>query len=129
MARYDARRRALLLRNPAIVRNRLKVEAFVANARAYLTVVEHNGTFDSYIWQFAERRPAAARPRRLGNLPTATPASDAMSRVLKSDGFRFVGSTICYAFMQAVGIVNDHQAGCFAASSRPRRRSAATNRV
>ena len=127
MARYDARRRAALLRNPAIVRNRLKVQAFVANARACLAVVERDGSFDRYLWQFTGGRPLRARPRTLGDIPAATPASDAMSRALRSDGFAFVGTTICYAFMQAVGMVDDHQAGCFAASSRPRRRTAAAN--
>ena len=129
MARYDARRRAALLLNPAIVRNRLKVEAFVTNARAYLAVVERAGTFDHYVWQFTDGRTLRARPRPrgLGDIPAATPVSDVMSRALKADGFKFVGTTICYAFMQAVGIVDDHQAGCFAASSRPSRRTAETN--
>ena len=127
MARYDARRRAALTRNPAIVRNRLKVEAAIGNARAYLAVVEREGSFDRYIWQFTDGRTLRARPRTLGDTPVSTPVSDAMSRALKKAGFAFIGTTICYAFMQAVGIVDDHQAGCFAASSRPRRRTAETN--
>ena len=127
MARYDAPRRAALLRNPAIVRNRLKIEAAIGSARAYLAVVEREGSFDRYIWQFTDGHTRRARPRTLGDIPVSTPVSDAMSRALKKDGFAFIGTTICYAFMQAVGIVDDHQAGCFAASSRPRRRTAATN--
>lgn len=116
IARYDARRRAQLLKDPGIVRNRLKVEAFVANARAYLGVRERDGSFDAWLWQYAPAKPRrGARWRTIGDVATSTIESDAMSRALKQRGFKFVGTTICYAFMQAVGMVDDHQHGCFAA--------------
>ncbi len=130
MARYTPARIEKLLQDPGIVRNRLKVEAFVGNARAYLDLVDGGATFAGHVWQFA---PAATRRRRwkaLGEIPAATPESDALSADLKRRGFRFVGSTICYAFMQAVGLVDDHQQRCWratpraAASLRPPARSA-----
>jgi DNA-3-methyladenine glycosylase I len=112
VARYNARKRAALLRNPGIVRNRLKVEASVANARAFLAVQEEFGSFDRYIWQFVDGRPINRRLTRPTQIPAKTPESDAMSRDLLQRGFRFVGSTICYAFMQATGMVNDHLVSC-----------------
>ncbi len=102
---------ARLLADPGIVRNRLKVAAAIGNARAYLEV-EANEGFVPLIWSFVDGRPVQNHWRRLEEVPAATPASDAMSRALKRRGFRFVGSTICYAFMQAVGMVNDHLMTC-----------------
>jgi DNA-3-methyladenine glycosylase I len=119
MARYGAARQAALLADPGIVRNRLKVAAFIGNARAYLELRRDEGDFARFLWQFTDGRTLVNRPRRLGDIPASTPHSDAMSRELKRRGFRFVGTTICYAFMQAVGMVDDHQHGCFAAT-RPR---------
>ena len=113
VARYDARKRAALLRDERIVRNRLKVEAAVANARAFLAVREEAGTFDRWIWELAGGAPRISRRRRVADVPAETPESQAMSRELKRRGFKFVGPTICYAFMQAVGMVNDHLTGCF----------------
>ena len=113
VARYDEVRIAQLLGNPEIVRNRLKIHAAVRNARAFLEVQKEFGTFDKYIWGFVEGRPRRNRWRRLSQVPARTDQSDAMSRDLKKRGFTFVGSTICYAFMQATGMVNDHLAGCF----------------
>jgi DNA-3-methyladenine glycosylase I len=115
MARYDARHRARLLEDPGIVRNRLKVEAFVTNARAYLDLCEREGDFDRWVWGFAPaHRARRPRWRTLAEATASTPESDALSRALRQRGFKFVGTTICYAFMQAVGIVDDHQHGCFA---------------
>jgi DNA-3-methyladenine glycosylase I len=106
-----------LMGDPGIIRNRLKCEAAVKNARAYLAIQAELGSFDAYIWSFAD--PAAAErpaPRSWDEVPAKTPASDAMSRALRKRGFSFVGSTICYAFMQSVGMVNDHLADCPARS-------------
>jgi DNA-3-methyladenine glycosylase I len=116
IARYDAGKRRRLLSDPGIVRNRLKVDAFIRNACAYLKILERPGGFAGYIWQFTDGRVQRRRPLYLGNVPASTPTSDAMSRDLKQNGFRFVGSTICYAFMQAVGIVDEHQKYCWAGS-------------
>lgn len=116
MARYDAAKRRRLLADPGIVRNRLKVAAFIGNARAYLKIHERPGGFAGYIWQFTDGEVQRRRPLYLGSVPAATPTSDAMSKDLKHNGFRFVGSTICYAFMQAVGIVDEHQKYCWAGS-------------
>jgi DNA-3-methyladenine glycosylase I len=116
MARYgDARRKRLLL-NPGIVRNRLKVDAFIGNARAYLKICERPGGFDQYLWQFTGGKVLRRRPLYLGGIPVSTEQSEAMSKDLKQNGFRFVGSTICYAFMQAVGMVDEHQRYCWAAN-------------
>ena len=115
MARYDARKRRRLLCDPGIVRNRLKVQAFIANARAYLNIRASLGSFDDYIWQFTEGQVLRRRPLYLGGIPQFTSHSDAMSKDLKLKGFRFVGSTICYAFMQAVGMVDEHQRYCWVA--------------
>lgn len=102
-----------LLRNPGIVRNRLKVEGAVRNARAFLAVQEELGSFDAYIWQFVDGRPKQNAWRSLREVPATTPEAEAMSRDLKRRGFTFVGPTICYAFMQATGMVNDHLVDCF----------------
>jgi DNA-3-methyladenine glycosylase I len=112
VASFDARRRAALLRDSAIVRNRLKIESTVSNARVFLAVQREFGSFDRYLWAFAGGRPRVNRPRR-GALPARTALSDALSRDLAHRGFRFVGSTIVYAFLQAVGVVNDHTLGCY----------------
>jgi DNA-3-methyladenine glycosylase I len=113
VARYDRRKIEQLLRNPGIVRNKLKIASAVANAQAFLSLQEEFGSFDRYIWQFVEGKPRRRSPKSLKQVPARTPASDAMSKDLKRRGFNFVGSTICYAFMQAVGMVNDHVVDCF----------------
>lgn len=113
VARYNAAKIAALLANPGIVRNRLKIGAAVRNARAFLAVQEEFGSFDRYIWRFVEGRPIINRRRRMKDVPARTPESDAMSKDLKQRGFTFVGSTICYAHMQATGMVNDHLVTCF----------------
>jgi DNA-3-methyladenine glycosylase I len=115
MARYGAAKRRRLLQDPGIVRNRLKVDAFISNARAYLEIIDSVGSFNEYIWQFTDGKVLRRRPLYLGGIAASTAHSDAMSRDLKQRGFRFVGSTICYAFMQAVGIVNEHQRYCWVA--------------
>jgi DNA-3-methyladenine glycosylase I len=115
VAAFDARKRAALLRDPGIVRNRLKVAASVENARQFVRVQDEFASFDSYIWRFIGGRPRLNRPRSGAQVPARTPESDAMSKDLRSRGFRFVGSTICYAFMQATGMVNDHLVTCFRA--------------
>ncbi len=102
-----------LLGNPGIVRNRLKVEGAIRNARAFLAVQEEFGSFDAYVWRFVEGRPRQNAWRSLREVPATTPEAEAMSSALKRRGFTFVGPTICYAFMQAVGMVNDHVVGCF----------------
>jgi DNA-3-methyladenine glycosylase I len=117
MARYGAAKRRALLANAAIVRNRLKVDAFISNAKAYLTLRE-SGTLDDYLWGFTGGRVLRRRPLYLGDTTVSSPVSDAMSKDLKRRGFRFVGTTICYAFMQAVGIVDEHQRHCWAANRR-----------
>ena len=113
MARYNAAKRRRLLQDPGIVRNRLKVDAFIDNAKAYLEIRAARGSFDGYIWQFTGGRTLRRRPLALGDIPQSSVHSDAMSKDLKQRGFRFVGSTICYAFMQAVGIVDEHQRRCW----------------
>ncbi len=115
VARYTAADVRRLLRDPGIVRNRAKIEAAIANARAFLEVALEFGSFDRYIWGFVGGAPRVNRPRRPGDIPARTPVSEAMSADLRRRGFRFVGPTICYAFMQAVGMVNDHVAGCYRA--------------
>jgi DNA-3-methyladenine glycosylase I len=102
-----------LLADPSIVRNRLKVESTVANARAVLRVQDEDGSLDSYLWTFVGGAPKVNRFRTLGEIPAETPDSKAMSKDLKRRGFRFVGPTVCYAFMQACGLVNDHVVSCF----------------
>jgi DNA-3-methyladenine glycosylase I len=118
MARYGAAKRRRLMGDAGIVRNRLKIEAFIGNARAYLEIRDRPGAFDTYLWQFTEGKVVRRRPLERKPIPTSTPASDAMSKDLKRRGFRFVGSTICYAFMQAVGIVDDHQRNCWVTKKR-----------
>jgi DNA-3-methyladenine glycosylase I len=115
MARYSAAKRRRLLQDPGIIRNRLKVDAFITNARAYLEIRSSLGSFSDYVWQFTNGRVLRRRPLYLGEIPATTAHSDAMSKDLKQKGFKFVGSTICYAFMQAVGIVNEHQRYCWVA--------------
>jgi DNA-3-methyladenine glycosylase I len=112
IARYDRRKIAALMRDEGIVRNRLKIEAAVKNAKACLAVREEFGTFDKYIWQFVGGRPKVNRRTLPGGAPARTPESDAMSKDLRKRGFSFVGSTICYAYMQATGMVNDHLVDC-----------------
>jgi DNA-3-methyladenine glycosylase I len=119
IARYDRRKAQRLLRDAGIVRNRLKIASAITNARAFLAVQKEFGSFDRYIWQFVGGKPLL-NARRLGErLPASTPESDAMSKDLKKRGFNFVGSTICYAFMQATGLVNDHAVECFRYPRRP----------
>jgi DNA-3-methyladenine glycosylase I len=118
VARFDARRKAALMRDAGIVRNRLKIEAAVENARAFLRLQEQAGGFDRHVWRFVGGRPLVRRPAARARVPARTAVSDALSRDLKKRGFRFVGSTICYAFMQACGLVDDHVAGCFRARRR-----------
>ena len=113
IARYDARKVRELLANPGIFRNRLKIRAAISNAQAFLAVKKEFGSFDRYLWQFIGGRPRKNNWRSSQRVPAHTPESDAMSKDLKRRGFRFVGSTICYAFMQAVGMVNDHLVTCF----------------
>ncbi|MEJ2086865.1 MAG: DNA-3-methyladenine glycosylase I [Acidobacteriota bacterium] len=113
VARYDDARVEQLLADPGIIRNRLKVRSAISNADAFLKVVEEYGNFDRYIWRFVEQTPKVNSWSRLSEIPAKTEASNAMSRDLKARGFNFVGSTICYAFMQATGMVNDHVVDCF----------------
>jgi DNA-3-methyladenine glycosylase I len=113
VARYDARKVKQLLANPGIVRNRLKIGAAIQNAKAFLAVQKEFGSFDGYIWQFMGKRPMQNARRALREIPAQTAESDAISKDLVKRGFKFVGSTICYAFMQATGMVNDHTVGCF----------------
>jgi DNA-3-methyladenine glycosylase I len=117
MARYGKAERARLLADPGIIRNRLKVDAFISNAQSYLKLRSEPGGFDHYLWQFTRGKVLRKRPRYLGDIVPSTPESDAMSKDLKKKGFRFVGTTICYAFMQAVGIVDEHQRQCWVAGS------------
>ena len=113
VARYGKRKTAELLNNAGIVRNRLKVAASIANAEAFLAVQEEFGSFDVFVWQFVGGRPKRNAWRSLQEIPARTPESEAMSKSLKRRGFRFVGPTICYALMQATGMVNDHTTDCF----------------
>jgi DNA-3-methyladenine glycosylase I len=113
IAGYGEGKVASLLADAGIVRNRLKIAATIANAQAFLAVVKEHGSFDRYIWELAGGRPRQNRWRSLDQVPAKTEVSDAMSRALAKRGFRFVGSTICYSFMQATGMVNDHLTGCF----------------
>jgi DNA-3-methyladenine glycosylase I len=113
VAAYDEAKVAELLANPGIVRNRPKVNAAVQNARAFLAVQAEFGSFDAYIWQFVGGRPKINSWTRLADIPAQTPEAQAMSKDLKKRGFKFVGPTICYAFMQATGLVNDHVVDCF----------------
>lgn len=113
MARYKESKVKQLLNNAGIIRNRLKIASAIANAKAFLAIRDEFGTFDKYIWQFVDGKPIKNHFPHYKKLPAQTPQSDAMSKDLKKRGFNFVGSTICYAFMQAVGMVNDHTTDCF----------------
>lgn len=113
VARFDARKIESLLKDEGIVRNRLKVESTVSNAKAFLAVQKEFGSFDAYIWQFVGGKTIDHKIKSMRDIPSKTQESDAMSKDLKKRGFRFVGSTICYAFMQACGLVNDHVSSCF----------------
>ena len=122
VARFTPAKVERLLLNEGIVRNRLKVESTVTNAKAFLTIQKEFGSFDAYVWRFVGGAPLVNRRRSMKDLPARTPESDALSKDLSKRGFRFVGSTICYAFMQAVGMVDDHVDGCFR-RGRPRARA------
>lgn len=113
IAKYGEKKREALLANPGIVRNRLKIASTVDNAKAFLAVQEEFGSFDKYLWGFVDGKAVRNRWKEMAEVPAKTAQSDAMSKDLKRRGFRFVGSTICYAFMQAVGMVNDHLVDCF----------------
>ena len=113
VALYGPARINELLLNPEIVRNRLKVESAVSNARLFIDIQERTGSFADYVWQFTDHQPTQNFFRSMEQIPATTPASDRMSRAMKKDGFKYVGSTICYAYMQATGMVNDHLVSCF----------------
>ena len=113
VARYNSRKVKQLLSNKGIVRNRLKIEAAIQNAKAYLSIKNEFDSFDSYIWGFVDGKTIKNKWRTLAEIPALTPESEAMSKDLKARGFKFVGPTICYAFMQAAGLVNDHTVDCF----------------
>jgi DNA-3-methyladenine glycosylase I len=113
IARYNSKKTSALLRNPGIIRNRLKIASAVKNAQAFLEIQKEFGSFDAYIWQFVGGKPVINQWRPGQKLPASTAQSEAMSKALKKRGFTFVGSTICYAFMQAMGLVNDHAIDCF----------------
>ena len=113
IAEYGERKVKALLNDPGIIRNRLKISAAVQNARSFLAVQREFGSFDAYLWRFVSGRPKKNARRKLGQIPDRTSESDALSEDLSRRGFKFVGSTICYAFMQAVGLVNDHLVTCF----------------
>jgi len=122
VARFSDKKIAKLLENPGIVRNRLKVQSAVRNARAFLEIQKELGSFDAYVWPFVGGRPKVNRRRGMSDIPAKTPHSDALSKDLKQRGFNFVGSTIIYAHMQAVGMVNDHVVSCFRYKTCARRR-------
>lgn len=121
VSRYSKSKIRSLLKNPGIVRNRLKIESAVTNAHAFLKIQKEFGSFDRYIWQFTGGKPIVNRWRSIRQIPATTRESDAMSKDLRKRGFRFVGSTICYAFMQAVGMVDDHLLSCFIRARKRRR--------
>jgi DNA-3-methyladenine glycosylase I len=122
IARYTPARVERLMQNPGIVRNRLKINAAIRNAVAVLAVRKEFGSFDRYLWRFVDGKPIVLSPATLADIPARTPVSDALSKDLKKRGFTFVGSTICYAFMQAVGMVNDHTVDCWRHPAHRRRR-------
>lgn len=122
VARFDARRVAALMADAGIVRNRLKIESTIANAGAFLEVQRQFGSFDRYLWSFVDDRPIVNLPRSRGDVPANTPLSDRISKDLKKRGFGFVGTTIIYAYLQAVGVVNDHARECFLAPKGARSR-------
>jgi len=121
IARYNDKKIEKLLADPGIIRNRLKIESAIGNAKAFLVVQKECGSFARYIWQFVEGKPRINTRRSLKDIPATSLESDAMSKALKKRGFRFVGSTICYAFMQAAGMVNDHAIDCFRHAELARR--------
>jgi DNA-3-methyladenine glycosylase I len=123
IARYTATKLAKLLEDPGLVRNRLKLESTVSNARAFLEVQREFGSFDAYLWEFVKGKPVIGRVRSLKEIPARTELSDRISKDLRNRGFRFVGSTIAYAYLQAVGVVNDHLTSCF---RYPKRRQVKT---
>lgn len=112
VARFDRRKREALLKDEGIIRNRLKVESAVSNAKAFLDIQEEHGSFNTFIWDFVGGEPRINRYRRIEDVPAVTPEAERLSKTLKKRGFRFVGPTICYAFMQATGLVNDHMVDC-----------------
>jgi DNA-3-methyladenine glycosylase I len=118
VARFTAKTKAALLKNTGIIRNRLKVDSAVTNAQAFLTVQEEFGSFDRYVWQFVGGKPKVNHWTRMSQVPATSPESDALSKDLKKRSFRFVGSTIVYAYMQAIGLVNDHTIDCFIRARR-----------
>jgi DNA-3-methyladenine glycosylase I len=118
VARFTAKKKAVLLKNPGIIRNRLKIDSAVTNAQAFLAIQEEFGSFDHYVWQFVGGKPKANRWACMSQVPATSPASNALSMDLKKRGFRFVGSTIVYAYMQAAGLVNDHTTDCFMRTRR-----------
>jgi DNA-3-methyladenine glycosylase I len=120
MARYTAAKRQRLLQDPGIIRNRLKVNAFIENAKAYLEILETRGSFSDYLWQFTGGKVLRRRPLTLGEVQPTSQESDALSKDLSKRGFKFVGSTICYAFMQAVGMVDEHQRNCWVIKQKQR---------
>jgi len=126
VSRFTLARLERLLSNPDIVRNRLKIESTVRNARAFLAIQREFGSFDAYVWRFVGGAPRINTPRTLSNVPARTSESDALSRDLLARGFKFVGSTICYAFMQATGMVDDHTIDCFRKSRPAARRHVKT---
>jgi len=123
IARYDGRKKRVLMNDAGIIRNRLKIDATIGNARAFLDIVNERGSFSDYLWDFVDGHPIVNRWRKVSQVPASTEKSDVLSKALKSRGFKFVGTTICYSFMQAVGMVNDHTRDCFRYSqlSRVRR--------
>ncbi len=123
VARFTPRKVDRLLQDSGIIRNRRKVESAVANAAAFLAVAEEHGSFDAYLWQFVDGRPVVNAWRRTGEIPASTPLSEAVSKDLRRRGFRFVGPTVCYAHLQAAGLVNDHLVDCFRHDTLPPGRS------
>lgn len=119
VARYNQRKLDSLMKNEGIIRNRLKIASAVANAKAFIAIQKEFGSFDRFIWEFTGGKPTVNRPRTLKDVPARTPESDTLSKALRKRGFNFFGSTICYAFMQATGLVDDHLVACFRKSQKP----------
>ena len=113
LVRYNQKKVERLMANPGIIRNRLKIESAAINARAYFDILEREGSFNDYLWQFVDGKPIRNKVRSVDDIQASSPISDRMSKDLKKRGFKFIGSTICYAFMQASGMVNDHHVNCF----------------
>ena len=118
VARFTAKQKAQLLKNPGIIRNRLKVDSAVTNAQAFLSVQEEFGSFDAYVWSFVSGEPIVTRRKRMRDVPATNPVSDTLSKDLKKRGFRFVGSTIVYAYLQSAGLIDDHMDDCFIRTCR-----------